>query len=231
LRPSDDRRGDSLPRVGSVLAVCAHPDDESFGLGSALGAFSGLGAAVSVLCFTHGEASTLGVAEGDLHHLRAAELGAAARVLSVGRVALLDYPDGRLAEQPIQTLARNVQALVREVHPDILLAFDSGGITGHQDHQWATQAALVAADAADLPVLGWVLAEDVAGTLNAEFRASFVGRRAAEIDFLVQVDRTRQRAAIACHHSQSVDNPVLWRRLELQGAVEAFRWLRRGKAV
>ena len=41
-----------LPRVKSVLALRAHPDDESFGLGGALSAFSDSGSATSVVCFT-----------------------------------------------------------------------------------------------------------------------------------------------------------------------------------
>jgi len=45
---------------GPALAVIAHPDDESFGLGAVLAALSGAGAQVRVLCFTRGEASTLG---------------------------------------------------------------------------------------------------------------------------------------------------------------------------
>ena len=49
-----------LPRVKSVLAVCAHPDDESFGFGGVLSAFSDSGSATSVVCLTCGEASTLG---------------------------------------------------------------------------------------------------------------------------------------------------------------------------
>ena len=68
--------------------------------------------------------------------------------------------------------------------------------------------------------------EQVARTLNAEHGTSFVGRRDAEVDLVVAVDRHRQRQAIACHASQSVDNPVLWRRLELSDASESLRWLR-----
>jgi LmbE family N-acetylglucosaminyl deacetylase len=48
-----------LPVWTSVLAVVAHPDDESFGLGAILDAFTRAGARGEVLCLTHGEASTL----------------------------------------------------------------------------------------------------------------------------------------------------------------------------
>lgn len=61
-----------LPFTSSVLAVCAHPDDESFGLGAALSSWVDQGTRVSVLSFTHGEASTLGTNRGNLHQLRLA---------------------------------------------------------------------------------------------------------------------------------------------------------------
>jgi LmbE family N-acetylglucosaminyl deacetylase len=48
----------------------------------------------------------------------------------------------------------------------------------------------------------------------------------AEVDIALRVDRTRQQRAIAEHRSQSVANPVLWRRLELLGNAEWLRWLR-----
>ena len=48
-----------LPAWESVLAVVAHPDDESFGLGAIIDRMTSGGAAVHVLCYTRGEASTL----------------------------------------------------------------------------------------------------------------------------------------------------------------------------
>jgi mycothiol S-conjugate amidase len=63
-----------------VLAVCAHPDAESFGLG----ALSDQGTTARVLCFTHGEASTLGETRRSLGEVRAGELAGAAAALGVG---------------------------------------------------------------------------------------------------------------------------------------------------
>jgi LmbE family N-acetylglucosaminyl deacetylase len=51
------------------------------------------------LCFTHGEASTIGASEG-LGELRKRELTAAAEVLGVAEVTLLDLPDGGLDAVP-----------------------------------------------------------------------------------------------------------------------------------
>lgn len=72
-----DDRG-RLPEWRSVLAVIAHPDDESFGLGAILSAFADQGAQSAVLCMTRGEASTLHGVAGDLGEIREGELAAAA---------------------------------------------------------------------------------------------------------------------------------------------------------
>ncbi|GAB7144799.1 PIG-L family deacetylase [Mycobacterium riyadhense] len=212
-----------LPRAREVLAVIAHPDDESFGLGAVLGGFGAQGTQVRVLCFTHGEASTLGQTERNLGALRGAELAAAAEVLGVEHVQLLAYPDGGLAQVPLDELTQRV--LDSLAGADVLIAFDDNGITGHPDHRRATEAAVAAGAASGIPVLAWALPQPVADRLNAEFGAAFGGRDHDGLDVVIEVDRTQQRAAINCHASQSRDNPVLWRRLDVQGNREYLRWL------
>ena len=208
----------------SVLAVCAHPDDESFGLGAVLDHLASKGTTVSVLCFTHGEASTLGALAGPLHEIRRDELAAAAAELGIDRVELLDYPDGWLETVTVEELAAEVGRVVKSTVADLLVVFDEGGITGHPDHRRATLAALHGAP--DLPVLAWSLPRNVAETLNSEFATTFVGRDRHEIDLVLSVDRDAQRRAISHHASQCTDNPVLWRRIELLGETESLRWLR-----
>lgn len=215
-----------LDRVRRVLVVVAHPDDESFGLGAVLVRLVESGVEVSVLCLTRGEASTLHGQNGELGRVRAAEFDAAARVLGIGRTRLLDRRDGHLAQVRLSDLVTDVASMVSAVDPTHLLVFDTGGVTGHPDHDRATEAALSAAATTDLPVLGWAVPVDVASALNAEFGASFLGRTAEEIDDVLSVERTRQWHAIACHASQSADNPVLLRRLALLGDREHLRVLR-----
>jgi LmbE family N-acetylglucosaminyl deacetylase len=219
------RRINNLPDTRSVLVVCAHPDDESFGLGAALTTFGESGSSTAVLCFTHGEASTLGADSGDLGRVRARELAEAASELGVAYVELLDYRDGHLAEESLDELTTPIRRAVEQAKIDLLLVFDEGGITGHPDHCRATEAGIAAARELELPVLAWALPERVTAVLNDEFSASFVGRRDEDLDYFVSVERTRQYLAIEQHVSQATDNPVLGRRLELQGYYEAFRWL------
>lgn len=214
-----------LPAWRSVLAVVAHPDDESFALGAVLDAFVRRGAAVSVLCLTRGEASTLHGVPGDLAEVRAAELADAAAELGVRRTWLRGHPDGALADVALPELVGEAIDAVACAGADGILAFDPSGVTGHPDHARATDAALLAAGETGVPVLGWTLPQDVVATLGAELGVGFHGHDEAEVDVVVPVERERQLRAVACHASQAVPGSVLWRRLELLGDREHLRWL------
>jgi LmbE family N-acetylglucosaminyl deacetylase len=216
---------DRLPGWRRPLAVVAHPDDESFGLGGVLSAFAADGARPAVLCFTHGEASTLHGVDGDLRTLREAELRAAAEVLGIDDVDLRDEPDGGLPSCDQQVLAAAIADAATRWGCDGLVAFDLGGVTGHLDHDTATRAAIAAGRQLGLGVLGWCLPQKVAAVLNEESGAAFLGRTDLEVDVVVEVDRERQLAAVRAHPSQAVPGSVLWRRLELMGDRENLCWL------
>ena len=224
-RAMSDAR-DHLPPWRSVLAVVAHPDDESFALGAVLAGLADAGAAVAVLCFTHGESSTLHGVQGDLGSVRAGELAGAARVLGVDPVRLLNYPDGALAAVDVADLSAHVLEVAGQVGADGLLVFDTDGVTDHPDHTAATAAALAATDVCGLAVLGWTVPRTVAAALNEQYGAAFTGQDRWDIDLVVALDRTRQLAAVACHPSQAIPSSLLWQRLDLLGDTENLRWLR-----
>jgi LmbE family N-acetylglucosaminyl deacetylase len=216
-----------LPSWRAVAVVIAHPDDESFGLGAVIEAFVRAGSTVSVLCFTQGEASTLGADAEDLASVRAGELADAARALGVVDVELLDFPDGGLDQVDEAELVDRITEHCRRHDSEGLLVFDPSGVTGHPDHQAATKAAVTAARLRDLPVLAWSLPAGVADELSEETGVRFYGRDDTELDLRIAVSRERQREAVSCHPSQAVPGSALWRRLELQGDTEHLMWLRR----
>ncbi len=226
------RPGRLLPRWRSVLAVVAHPDDETFGLGAVIAQLTASGTAVHLLCFTRGEASTVNETSADLAREREGELRQAGAELAVSTVTLLDYPDGGLARVPPGELAGHVTQLAGQVtqlagrsQPDGLLVFDDNGVTGHPDHRAATGAALRAAADLGLPVLAWALPAAVADQLRAETGQPFTGRLPDDLDLCVRVDRGRQRRAALMHVTQAAPTAVLWRRLQLQADCEHLRWL------
>lgn len=134
----------------SILAVLAHPDDESFGMGGTLAYYSRKGAKVHLICATRGEAGT--VDEKYLKNydsigaLREAELRCAAENLKLTEVQLLDYRDSgmpntpenkhpnALINHPIEEVARQVVQYIRKIEPDIVLTFDPLGGYRHPDH-------------------------------------------------------------------------------------------------
>jgi LmbE family N-acetylglucosaminyl deacetylase len=99
------------------------------------------------------------------------------------------------------------------------VVFEPAGVTGHPDHRAATAAATRVAARHAVSVLEWGVPPDVARTLNDELATAFVAAEGSD----VEVDRTAQLDAIRCHASQARDNPVLQRRLALQGWRERLR--------
>jgi N-acetyl-1-D-myo-inositol-2-amino-2-deoxy-alpha-D-glucopyranoside deacetylase len=126
------------------LVAVAHPDDESFGCGSAIARAAALGAEVTVACATRGEAgeTPAGVPDcGDLGAVREAELHRAAAQLGAVRVELLGYRDsgfdgeaapGTLYAAPADDVARVLGRLVGDLRPTVVVVLD--GSDGHRDH-------------------------------------------------------------------------------------------------
>ena len=215
-RPNNDlwRR---FGRPRRAVAVVAHPDDESFGLGAVLSALADGGTKVSVVCLTHGEASTLGT-NANLGACRETELRAAAQILGVASVALYDFADGHLGDEDEATLDGVVEQHTQRA--DLLVVFEAGGVTGHPDHRAATATGQRVAARTGIAMLEWGVSPTVASALHDQLGVSFVPFDGDAVD----VDRTRQHAAIACHRSQATDNAVLARRLALQGSVLRLRY-------
>lgn len=214
-----------LPDWRRILAVVAHPDDESFGLGAVLSTFIEAGAHVSVLCLTRGEASTAHEVKGDLSEIRVQELSAAANELGITDVHLGSFPDGRLTDNTVEDLMAYANVFVKRTELDGVLCFDSTGVTGHPDHVRATEVAIGLAKELSIGALGWTIPQWVADTLNREFGSSMDGRDDDEVDMVVTVNRAAQLRAVERHPSQLVPGGLLWRRLALLDETEYLLWL------
>ena len=140
----------------SLLAVFAHPDDESIACGGLLAWCAHLGVDVSLLCMTRGEHGQ--GAAGGVRRTRERELGAAAQALGIGAVTLLDHEDGMLPWLAADDLRPEIEEAIRELRPDVVITFDSDGLYWHPDHiavhELTTAAVLELGDAA--PALYYV---------------------------------------------------------------------------
>ena len=142
-----------------LLAVLAHPDDESLGVGGTLAKCAADGVDVFLVTATRGEGGRFrGHPCGDERHpgplrlgnIRAAELRAAASELGVREVSLLDYRDRYLdCTNPREAVGRIAMCL-RAFRPEVVVTFGPDGAYGHPDHiaisQFTTAAIVAAAD-------------------------------------------------------------------------------------
>jgi N-acetyl-1-D-myo-inositol-2-amino-2-deoxy-alpha-D-glucopyranoside deacetylase len=134
----------------TLLAVLAHPDDESFGMGGTLALYASRGVDVHLVCATRGEVGEMSpeLLKGfnSVAERREAELRCAAGILGLKGVHFLDYrdsgmpgsPDNRhpraLAAQPLDEVAANVVCYIRQLKPQVVLTFDPIGGYRHPDH-------------------------------------------------------------------------------------------------
>jgi LmbE family N-acetylglucosaminyl deacetylase len=142
------------------MAVVAHPDDESLGLGGVLAKYASEGVQVSLVTATRGERGRfLGDRDGPKHPgpeklgiIRETELRAAAEILGVADLTLLDYLDGDLDRADPREAIGRVATQLRRVRPHVVVTFAPDGAYGHPDHvaisQFTTAASVVAADPA-----------------------------------------------------------------------------------
>ena len=146
-----------------LQVVVAHPDDETFGCGSILLHAHAAGATTAVVCATRGEAGQVTpgveVPEGDLARAREAELRAAAELMGVAHVDVLDFGDSDMSGAAGEaTLVGADPALVERAVADAIDRFDPhvlitlDGSDGHRDHARIRDATIAVARARALPV-------------------------------------------------------------------------------
>lgn len=143
------------------MAVLAHPDDESLGIGGALAKYASEGVDVFLLTATRGDSGRYrGLRPDDPQHpgpsalanIRETELRAAASALGVREVSLLDYRDQHLDRANPREAVAAIAGHVRRIQPDVVVTFGPDGAYGHPDHiaisQFTTAAIVAAADPA-----------------------------------------------------------------------------------
>lgn len=121
-----------------MLLVFAHPDDESFSVGGTIAKYANLGWTIDLVVATNGEAGQNGEftwAKGEaLGALRQKELEAAAKILGIRNVTFLGQPDGGLTALSPGTLEDPIIKKMMEFMPDIVVTYDTSGISNHPDH-------------------------------------------------------------------------------------------------
>lgn len=137
------READRVARLGTILGIWAHPDDDVYLSAGVMRLALENGQRVVCVTATAGEHGTDDPTTWPPNVLaaeRRRELGDSFAVLATGQDGRvehhwLDHEDGRCADVELGQAAGQVDRLIESVRPDTVLTFGSDGMTGHPDHR------------------------------------------------------------------------------------------------
>lgn len=159
---------------GGLLAIFAHPDDETFGLGGTMARYAARGVPVTMVCATRGEVGEIspgtGATADTLGRFREEELRVAMAMLGVTDVRMMGFRDSGMQGTPENdderalikahpdAVTHMLVRTIRELRPAIVATWDASGGYGHPDHiavhHHATAAFHAAGDASKYPTAG-----------------------------------------------------------------------------
>jgi LmbE family N-acetylglucosaminyl deacetylase len=155
--------------MATILAISAHPDDESLFAGGTLAMFAEQGNEVFILETTRGEGGEVGepplTTEENLGAYREQEVRNAAQALGVRDIFFLPYIDpymeingiARPIDVPIEDFSQSIGEYVGKLRADLVITHGSNGEYGHPQHIFthrATRMAL-ANGAPGISLLSW----------------------------------------------------------------------------
>jgi LmbE family N-acetylglucosaminyl deacetylase len=127
-----------------LLAIFAHPDDESFGVGGVMALAAARGVPTNLVCATDGDLGGEAGARDLDRELRRGELREAMAALGVAEPIFLGYRDSGMENWPrpadclatadAEEVVARLESILAELRPAVVLTFDPGGIYGHPDH-------------------------------------------------------------------------------------------------
>src|SRR5262249_3199033 len=118
-----------------ILFIFAHPDDESFTAAGTALACRERGIRPVLVTATRGGRGKRGAppvcAAEEIAACREEELRAAAAIIGIDGLHLLDYRDRELADAPPAEIRRSLVAIIRRERPDVAVSFDPNGFNAH----------------------------------------------------------------------------------------------------
>jgi len=200
-----------------VLAVFAHPDDETWAAGGLLRRVASTGGIVHLVTLSHGERGFDHVArrrDGALAEARYREIANACARLGVASFEVLGLPD--MGVTAVATKA-GLAPILAAFEPDVLVGFDRDGGYGHIDHVLGVLGTFAAVSEFDrpprliapvfppgllTPLRDW-LARHHRHLVHPDVRSGPLGGESATFTLELTCDEaTAKRRALLCHASQ-----------------------------
>lgn len=122
----------------SVLAICAHPDDETVGVGGTLLVHRARGEDVYWLIITKGHSPTW---SADVIHAKEKEVEAVATAYGIKKYFWSALPSTLLDTVPVNDVIGEIRAVLLAVRPRLIYVVHHGDV--HTDHQAVFRAATI----------------------------------------------------------------------------------------
>lgn len=127
----------------SLLAIFAHPEDESFGPAGTLAKYASEGVQVSLVTATRGSSPS----PEEINHLKPEDMAVgererlcSCRTTGVRRVCFFDNRPGQLHLLDPIALEDHMVRLIRETQPQVLMTFGPEGPSADRDHEVVDRA-------------------------------------------------------------------------------------------
>ena len=186
-----NRNHESRIEMASILAISAHPDDETLFAGGTLAMYAAKGHRVFILETTRGQGGEVGEpplsTRENLAAFREQEVRKAAQVLGVEDIFFLPYVDpymeingiARRIDVPLADFAAAINEYIKKLQPDMIITHGSNGEYGHPQHIHTHRAARMAlsnghAEIAFLSWCAWYEPSERERILNKDDRADII---------------------------------------------------------
>lgn len=123
-----------------ILVVCAHPDDETLGLGGTLALHSMKKEKTFVLIFTDGESARGKNRKKIVNRKQHAKK--ACSILGIQKLKFLNYSDQKLDAVPLIDISRKIESVIKQWKPHTVYTHYWGDV--NQDHRRIFDATLIA---------------------------------------------------------------------------------------
>ena len=197
-----------------LLAVFAHPDDETYRPGGTLALLAKAGVRVHVLTATRGEAGSCGdpprCIPDALPIIREAELRCACRELGLEEPVIMGLPDGQLSSLDPKEIQTKILEAIAAFHPQIILSFGPHGISGHPDHIAIGRSALNAYRQCEdiLAFYSIVVPSSIVKSMSLPNLHATPDNQITHTIDISEVWMSKLKA-IACHQTQMAESPIL----------------------
>jgi LmbE family N-acetylglucosaminyl deacetylase len=197
--------------MASILAISAHPDDETLFAGGTLAMYAEEGHRVYILETTRGQGGEVGepplTTRENLAAFREQEVRKAARILGVQDIFFLPYADpymeingiARRIDVPLTDFAEAIHRYIKKLQPDLIISHGSNGEYGHPQHIFTHRATRMALsnghpDIAFLSWCAWYEPSARARILNKDDRADIIND--------ISAWHAKKVQAALCHRTQ-----------------------------